>query len=338
MLLCILRSQKLSWTKRLSHALHSAGETQGYSTVGESPPPLHGLSLPTHTFLSESDEDLIISPYASYTSLTERAPPIISGWLDKLSPQGWVKFTHHCCGFVDDLLSISGSLGILSDPGCNPSVSVRYQLSAPAFLLHLLLSAPPCVSFLLRSCLCLTSSSSSFSPSSSTRSVCLPSVFFLLSATAGWVEFVKLNSGSVNLFFRNYVFQKRYVKFDGKNLMYFGSEKVWKDISSHHPPMLKALKGSLKLALIIECFICNTNWFKHPYSKNSFNLKIKIHNVDSICTDCYLLIMYSTSGHFWVPSSDILSLLSRSRMSTPKGWFHWLPSRCPVQPRTPNLK
>lgn len=26
--------------------------------------------------------------------------------------------------------------------------------------------------------------------------------------------------------FRNYVFQKRYVKFDGKNLMYFGSEKV----------------------------------------------------------------------------------------------------------------
>ena len=30
------------------------------------------------------------------------------------------------------------------------------------------------------------------------------------------------------LFFRNYVFQKRYVKFDGKNLMYFGSEKVQK--------------------------------------------------------------------------------------------------------------
>lgn len=26
--------------------------------------------------------------------------------------------------------------------------------------------------------------------------------------------------------FRNYVFQKRFVKFDGKNLMYFGSEKV----------------------------------------------------------------------------------------------------------------
>ena len=28
------------------------------------------------------------------------------------------------------------------------------------------------------------------------------------------------------LLFRNYVFQKRYVKFDGKNLMYFGSDKV----------------------------------------------------------------------------------------------------------------
>lgn len=31
---------------------------------------------------------------------------------------------------------------------------------------------------------------------------------------------------SLFLFCRNYVFQKRYVKFDGKNLMYYGSEKV----------------------------------------------------------------------------------------------------------------
>ncbi|TNN61064.1 Arf-GAP with Rho-GAP domain, ANK repeat and PH domain-containing protein 3 [Liparis tanakae] len=79
--------QKFSWTRRWSQALHS-GDAQGYSTVGEPPPASRYLSLPPHTFSSEADEDLLISPYASYTSLTERAPPVISSWLDKLSPQG----------------------------------------------------------------------------------------------------------------------------------------------------------------------------------------------------------------------------------------------------------
>ncbi|XP_061541602.1 arf-GAP with Rho-GAP domain, ANK repeat and PH domain-containing protein 3 isoform X4 [Phycodurus eques] len=36
----------------------------------------------------DGDEDQTISPYASYTSPGDRATPIISGWLDKLSPQG----------------------------------------------------------------------------------------------------------------------------------------------------------------------------------------------------------------------------------------------------------
>ncbi|KAK5864290.1 hypothetical protein PBY51_015543 [Eleginops maclovinus] len=150
-------SQKLSWTKRLSLALHS-GDAQGYSTVGEPPPPLRYLSLPPHSLPSEPEDDLTISPYASYTSFTERAPPIISGWLDKLSPQGG-------------------------------------QRSALAVVLRLLLSAPPCISSLLRGCLVTFLSSSCSSSSSSSSST--------------W----------------NYVFQKRYVKFDGKNLMYFGSEK-----------------------------------------------------------------------------------------------------------------
>ncbi|XP_024138927.1 arf-GAP with Rho-GAP domain, ANK repeat and PH domain-containing protein 3 isoform X1 [Oryzias melastigma] len=146
-------THKLSWTKRLSQAFHS-GDTQGYSTVGEAPPPLSCLSLPASTF-ADADEDLTISPYASYTSLSERAPPILSGWLDKLSPQGG-------------------------------------RRSSPAALLCLLLSAPPCVSSLVRSCLCLVTFISRSSSRSSSR---------------------------------NYVFQKRFVKFDGKNLMYFGSEK-----------------------------------------------------------------------------------------------------------------
>lgn len=53
--------------------------------MGEAPPP--------HLSEPHLDDD-IISPYASYTSLSERkAPPVISGWLDKLSPQGYVPFT-----------------------------------------------------------------------------------------------------------------------------------------------------------------------------------------------------------------------------------------------------
>ncbi|XP_036799325.1 arf-GAP with Rho-GAP domain, ANK repeat and PH domain-containing protein 3 isoform X1 [Oncorhynchus mykiss] len=77
---------KLSWAQRLSHALHS--ESQGYSTVGEAAPPPRCLSLPPNLYPSEPDEDQTISPYASYTSLSEQTEPIICGWLDKLSPQG----------------------------------------------------------------------------------------------------------------------------------------------------------------------------------------------------------------------------------------------------------
>nr|XP_029509328.1 arf-GAP with Rho-GAP domain, ANK repeat and PH domain-containing protein 3-like [Oncorhynchus nerka] len=77
---------KLSWAQSLSHALHS--ESQGYSTVGEAAPPPRCLSLPSNLYPSEPDEDQTISPYASYTSLSEQTEPIICGWLDKLSPQG----------------------------------------------------------------------------------------------------------------------------------------------------------------------------------------------------------------------------------------------------------
>lgn len=89
---CVFRGHRFSWTKRFSQPFHP-GDSPGYSTVGEAPPSLRCLSLPHHALPCEADEDLTISPYASYTSLTERAPPIISGWLDKLSPQGCVCFT-----------------------------------------------------------------------------------------------------------------------------------------------------------------------------------------------------------------------------------------------------
>uniref|UniRef100_A0A3B4XYI9 ArfGAP with RhoGAP domain, ankyrin repeat and PH domain 3 n=1 Tax=Seriola lalandi dorsalis TaxID=1841481 RepID=A0A3B4XYI9_SERLL len=120
---------KFSWTKRLSQALHS-GDSQGYSTVGEPPPPLRCLSLPPHTFHSETDEDLTISPYASYTSLTERAPPIISGWLDKLSPQGNYVFQKRYVKFDGKNLMYFGSEKDVYPKGVIPLAAI--QMARPA--------------------------------------------------------------------------------------------------------------------------------------------------------------------------------------------------------------
>ncbi|XP_071313723.1 arf-GAP with Rho-GAP domain, ANK repeat and PH domain-containing protein 3 isoform X2 [Trachinotus anak] len=121
--------QKFSWTKRLSQALHS-GDSQGYSTVGEPPPPLRYLSLPPNTFHSETDEDLTISPYASYTSLTERAPPIISGWLDKLSPQGNYVFQKRYVKFDGKNLMYFGSEKDVYPKGVIPLAAI--QMARPA--------------------------------------------------------------------------------------------------------------------------------------------------------------------------------------------------------------
>ncbi|NXK44564.1 ARAP3 protein, partial [Chauna torquata] len=63
-------------------------DTEGYSTVEA--PRAEGtmFSLPPHLYPDEVLDDLTISPYASYTSLSEPRPTMLSGWLDKLSPQG----------------------------------------------------------------------------------------------------------------------------------------------------------------------------------------------------------------------------------------------------------
>uniref|UniRef100_A0A8C2HAR3 ArfGAP with RhoGAP domain, ankyrin repeat and PH domain 3 n=1 Tax=Cyprinus carpio TaxID=7962 RepID=A0A8C2HAR3_CYPCA len=89
-----------SWLKRL--------DSPGYCTVGEPSPARHSFSLP-HNFVSnETDED-IISPYASFTSLSERAAPILSGWLDKLSPQGNYVFQKRYVKFDGKNLMYYGS-------------------------------------------------------------------------------------------------------------------------------------------------------------------------------------------------------------------------------------
>uniref|UniRef100_A0A8B9K3A6 ArfGAP with RhoGAP domain, ankyrin repeat and PH domain 3 n=1 Tax=Astyanax mexicanus TaxID=7994 RepID=A0A8B9K3A6_ASTMX len=53
--------------------------------------------------------DQTISPYASYTSLSERTAPIISGWLDKLSPQGNYVFQKRYVKFDGKNLMYYGS-------------------------------------------------------------------------------------------------------------------------------------------------------------------------------------------------------------------------------------
>ncbi|XP_025071875.1 arf-GAP with Rho-GAP domain, ANK repeat and PH domain-containing protein 3 isoform X3 [Alligator sinensis] len=63
-------------------------DTEGYSTVEAPQAEGSQFSLPLHLYPDEVLDDLTISPYASYTSLSEKPPTMLSGWLDKLSPQG----------------------------------------------------------------------------------------------------------------------------------------------------------------------------------------------------------------------------------------------------------
>ncbi|XP_073932884.1 arf-GAP with Rho-GAP domain, ANK repeat and PH domain-containing protein 3 isoform X4 [Castor canadensis] len=69
---------------RLSRQDLEAREDAGYASLelpGDST-----LSLPTLD--TEETSDDLISPYASFSSTADRPTPLLSGWLDKLSPQG----------------------------------------------------------------------------------------------------------------------------------------------------------------------------------------------------------------------------------------------------------
>uniref|UniRef100_A0A668RYD8 ArfGAP with RhoGAP domain, ankyrin repeat and PH domain 3 n=1 Tax=Oreochromis aureus TaxID=47969 RepID=A0A668RYD8_OREAU len=114
---------------RFSQPFHP-GDSPGYSTVGEASPSLRCLSLPHHALTSEADEDLTISPYASYASLTERAPPIISGWLDKLSPQGNYVFQKRFVKFDGKNLMYFGSEKDAYPKGVIPLAAI--QMARPA--------------------------------------------------------------------------------------------------------------------------------------------------------------------------------------------------------------
>lgn len=143
----------LSPPTRLSRQDLEAREDAGYASLelpGAAP-----LSLPA---LDTDPSDDLISPYASFSSTADRPMPLLSGWLDKLSPQGW--------GCWDGKGRGAGGWGVearspvFPDPRGSPGCSFQ----------HLTDGAPP--------------------------------------------------------FPRNYVFQRRFVQFNGRSLMYFGSDKV----------------------------------------------------------------------------------------------------------------
>ncbi|XP_066480097.1 arf-GAP with Rho-GAP domain, ANK repeat and PH domain-containing protein 3 isoform X2 [Tiliqua scincoides] len=63
-------------------------ESGSYSTVNAPQAKSSLFRLSDHLYPDETLDDLTISPYASYASLSERPPTVLCGWLDKLSPQG----------------------------------------------------------------------------------------------------------------------------------------------------------------------------------------------------------------------------------------------------------
>ncbi|XP_060740924.1 arf-GAP with Rho-GAP domain, ANK repeat and PH domain-containing protein 3 [Tachysurus vachellii] len=100
--------QSQSGLKRLSCG--SPGDSPGYSTVGEPSTASRTFSLPPHSlYPSEVDEDHFISPYASFTSLSEKPALVLSGWLDKLSPQGNYVFQKRYVKFDGKNLMYYGS-------------------------------------------------------------------------------------------------------------------------------------------------------------------------------------------------------------------------------------
>ena len=173
-------------------------DTEGYSTVEAPRAEGTPFSLPAHLYPDEVLDDLTISPYASFTSLSEPRPTMLSGWLDKLSPQGYVP-THGTVPIRKAPLGKAGEVG-------TPVTRLLGQPDLPA------------------------GGGPSWVPQLCCKGLCAA----ILGRSGGSVCRCGVLGGIVPFptapFFchpnRNYVFQRRYVRFDGKNLMYFSSEKV----------------------------------------------------------------------------------------------------------------
>ncbi|KAK2116761.1 hypothetical protein P7K49_003647 [Saguinus oedipus] len=81
-----LHSPSQTFPSKLSRQDLEAREDAGYASLelpGDS-------TLSPPTLDTEETSDDLISPYASFSFTADRPMPLLSGWLDKLSPQGWV--------------------------------------------------------------------------------------------------------------------------------------------------------------------------------------------------------------------------------------------------------
>lgn len=166
-------------------------DTEGYSTVEAPRAEGASFSLAAHLYPDEVLDDLTISPYASFTSLSEPRPTMLSGWLDKLSPQGYVP----TCGMLPIGKAPSGKVGEVG-------------------MLVIRLLGQTGASWMPQLC-CKGLHAATLGEGVSMRgcgvfrgTIPFPTALFLCHPN------------------RNYVFQRRYVRFDGKNLMYFSSDKV----------------------------------------------------------------------------------------------------------------
>uniref|UniRef100_A0A8C5KJ09 ArfGAP with RhoGAP domain, ankyrin repeat and PH domain 3 n=1 Tax=Jaculus jaculus TaxID=51337 RepID=A0A8C5KJ09_JACJA len=100
------REGRIVCQERAEHRQNlEAREDAGYASLelpGDS-----ALSLPT--LEPEETSDDLISPYASFSSTADRPTPLLSGWLDKLSPQGNYVFQRRFVQFNGRSLMYFGS-------------------------------------------------------------------------------------------------------------------------------------------------------------------------------------------------------------------------------------
>ncbi|KAM4748014.1 arf-GAP with Rho-GAP domain, ANK repeat and PH domain-containing protein 3 [Rhinophrynus dorsalis] len=109
-------------TQRITQIVHN--EQEGYSTV-DAPPANNRFSLPSHLYKDEILDDMTISPYASFTSLSDRPRPVLSGWLDKLSPQGNYVFQRRFVKFDGQNLMYFSNDKELYSKGVIPLTSIE---------------------------------------------------------------------------------------------------------------------------------------------------------------------------------------------------------------------
>ncbi|KAM4677747.1 arf-GAP with Rho-GAP domain, ANK repeat and PH domain-containing protein 3 isoform 2-T2 [Discoglossus pictus] len=113
-------------SQRITQILHD--EQEGYSTV-DAPPTSNRFSLPTNLYKDEVLDDLTISPYASFTCLSDKSRPVMTGWLDKLSPQGNYVFQRRFIRFDGQNLMYFGNDKELYPKGVIPLTSIEMARS-----------------------------------------------------------------------------------------------------------------------------------------------------------------------------------------------------------------